>query len=63
MVGCHRVLELLCALAIERIVERGGRVYHGDGPGVFGMNLGDPATRQRTKESRRFFARYAPAAG
>ena len=33
MVGCHRVLELLCALALERIVERGGgRVYHGDVP-------------------------------
>ncbi len=40
MVRRHHVLDLLCALPLESIVERGGGVDGGDGLGLAGADLG-----------------------
>jgi hypothetical protein len=63
MIDRHHVLEVLRALALERLVERSrGRVGRGDGLGVSRVDLRHSSNKAENerKAAGRFFAGCAP---
>lgn len=58
----HHVLEVLRALALERLVERSrGRIGRGDGLGVSRVDLRHSSNKaENERKAGRFFAGYAP---